>query len=182
MLSEGLIPVNGTASVVGDMSRDMRSPAICTFWTSFFFVWTVFVRMSFTTHNTFRFFVQFSASCPKPWHFKHCWIEGVVLNSSTLKIMPVFWHTNLPEMIASACFVSLHLILIKGRSLPDLLYFIRSASALVILLKSSSSLKSSIFTLFDTPLKTKTSLLWRLQNDKTLVITPLRFSQKLVAF
>ena len=69
--------------------------------------------------------------------------------------MPVFWHTNPPEMSALACFASSHLILMKGRSLPDLLDFIRSASARVILLKSSSSVKS-IFTLFDTPLKTKT--------------------------
>ena len=58
-------------------------------------------------------------------------------------------------MSASVCFASSHLILMKGRSLPDLLDFIRSASAWVILLKSSSSLKSFIFTLFDTPLKTK---------------------------
>ena len=65
--------------------------------------------------------VQFGALCPKPWYFKkHCWIEGVVLNSLTLKIMPVFWHTNPPEMSGSACFILSHLILIKSRSLPDL--------------------------------------------------------------
>ena len=75
-------------------------------------------------------------------------------------------------MSASACFVLSHLILIKGRSLPDLLGFIRSASAWVILLKSSSSLKSSIFTLSDTPLKTRFFLLWHLRGDRTLVVTP----------
>ena len=96
--------------------------------------------------------------------------------------MPVFWHTNSPEMSPSACFVSSHLTLMKGRSLPDLLDFIHSASAWVILLTSSSPLKSSIFTLFDTPLKTKTLLLWRLQSDKTLVVTPSRFSQIIAAF
>ena len=52
--------------------------------------------MSFTTHNSFLFLVQFCALCPKPWHLKHCWIEGVFLNSSTLKIMPVFWHISPP--------------------------------------------------------------------------------------
>ena len=70
-----------------------------------------------TTH--FGVLVQSGALCPKPWHLKHCWIEGVVLNSSTLKIMPVFWHANPPEMSTSACFASLHLILIKGKFLPD---------------------------------------------------------------
>ena len=58
-------------------------------------------------------------------------------------------------MSASTCFASSHFILINGRSLPDLLDFIRSASAWVILLKLSSSLKSSNVPLFDTPLKTK---------------------------
>ena len=95
-----------------------------------------------TTH--FGFFLQFDALCPKPWHLKHCWIEGVVLKSSSLKIMPVFWYTNAPEMRASACFGLSHLILIKGRSLPVLLDFIFSASAWAILLCSSSSLKSLI--------------------------------------
>ena len=106
-----------------------------------------------TTH--FCFLVQFCASCPKPWHLKHCWIEGVIRNSSTLKIMPVFWHINPPEISASTCFVLSHLILIKGRSLPVHLDFIRSASAWVILLKSSNSLKSFTVMFIDTPLKTK---------------------------
>ena len=69
--------------------------------------------------------------------------------------MPVFWHINAPEMSASACFGSSHFILIKGRSLPDLLHAILSASAWVILLNSSSSLKSSIVTFVDTALNTK---------------------------
>ena len=42
-----------------------------------------------------------------------------------------------------------------GLSLPVLFDFILSASAWVILLKSSSCLKSSILMLLDTPLKTK---------------------------
>ena len=95
--------------------------------------------MSFTIHNTFFFLVQFSALCPKLWHLKHWRMEGVVLNSSTLKIMPVFWHTSPPESSASACFGSSRFIFINGRSLPVLFYFILSASAWDILLKSSSS-------------------------------------------
>ena len=82
----------------------------------------------------------------------------VVLNSSTLKIMPVFWYTNPPEISASACFGSSLLIFINGRSLPVLLDFILSASAWVILLKSSSSLNSSIVMLIDTLLNTRNLL------------------------
>ena len=69
--------------------------------------------------------------------------------------MPVFWHINSLEMSASACFGSSHYILIKGRSLPDLLDVILSASVRVFLLNSSSSLKSSVVTFVDTPLYTK---------------------------
>ena len=99
--------------------------------------------------------MQFCVLCPKPWHLKHCWIEGVIINSSTLKIMPVFWHISPPEISASACFGSLLFIFINGRSLPVLFDFILSASAWVILLKSSSCLKPSSVMLLDTPLKTK---------------------------
>ena len=72
--------------------------------------------------------------------------------------MPVFWHTNPPEIRASACFGSSLLILINGRFLPVLLDFILSASAWVILLKSSSSLNSFIVMLIDIPLNTKNLL------------------------
>ena len=106
-----------------------------------------------TTH--FCFLVQFCALCPKPWHSKHCWIEGVILNSSTLKIMPVSWHISPPEISASACFGLSHFTFMKGRSLPVLFDFILSASAWVILLKSSSCLKSSSDMLLHTPVKTK---------------------------
>ena len=88
------------------------------------------------TQHISVFLARFCALCPEPWHLKYCCIEGLVRNSSTLKIMPVFWHINPPEISASACFGSSHLILIKGRSLPVLLDFIRSAPAWVILLKS----------------------------------------------
>ena len=150
MLLKSLILVCRTASVIGDM----RPPAVCTFWV-FLFLFGQFLcewASSYTTH--FWFLVQFCALCPKPWHLKHCWIEGVILNSSTLKIMPVCWHINITEISASACFWSSHFIFMKGRSLPVLFDFILSASAWVILLKSSSSLKSSSVMLLDTPLKT----------------------------
>ena len=135
MLPKGVIFVHRTASVVGDM----RSRTICTFWASFFFVWTVFVRMSFTTHNTFLFFSTIWCLVPRILAIEHCWIEGLVLNSSTLKIMLVFWHINLPEISASTCFGLSHFILIKGRSLPVqfFLYFIFSTSSCVILLKQA---------------------------------------------
>ena len=146
MLPKSLILVHRTASVVGDM----RSSTVCTFWGSFFFVWTVFMRMSFTTQNTFLFFSTILCLVPKTLALKHCWIEGVALNFSTLKIMPVFWHISPPEISASACFGFSHFILIKGRSLPVLYDFVLSASAWVIILKSSSSLKSSNVMLLDT--------------------------------
>ena len=69
--------------------------------------------------------------------------------------MPVFWHISPPEMSASACFGSSLFIFINGRSLPVLFDFILSASAWVILLKSSSCLEPSNVMLLDTPLKTK---------------------------
>ena len=69
--------------------------------------------------------------------------------------MPVFWHISPLEISASACFGSSLFIFINGRSLPVLFDFILSASAWVILLKSSSCLKSSSVMLLDTPLKTK---------------------------
>ena len=151
MLPKSLILVWRTASVIGDM-RPLQFAHSGVFWSlfgQFLCEWT----SPHTTH--FCFLVQFCALCPKPWHLKHCWIEGVTRNSSTLKIMPVFWHINPPEISASACFGSSHLSLIKGRSLPVLLDFIRSASAWVILLKSSNSLKSFTVMFIDTPLKTK---------------------------
>ena len=52
MLPEALILVSRLAFVVGNM----RSPIISTFWFRFFFVRAVFMRMCFTTHNTFWFF------------------------------------------------------------------------------------------------------------------------------
>ena len=70
----------------------------------------------------------------------------------------------------------------KGRSLPVLFDFIRSASAWVILLKSSSCLKSSSVMLLDTPLKTKILSFLRLQSGMTLEVTFQLFSRKLVAF
>ena len=50
---------------------------------------------------------------------KNCWIEGVVLNSSTLKIMPLFWHISPPKIGASACLGSSRLILMKGLGVGD---------------------------------------------------------------
>ena len=133
----------------------------------FCFVWTVFVWMSFTTHNTFLFLVKFCALCTKPWHLKHCWIEGVILNSSTLKIMPVFWHISPPEISASAFFG----LLLWKVCLSVLFDFLLSASVWVILLKSSSCLKSSSDMLLDTPLKSKILSFLRLQSGMILEVT-----------
>ena len=98
---------------------------------------------------------------------KHSWIEGVILNSSTLKIMHVFWHISPHEISALSCFGLSHFILIKGRSLSVRLDFILSALAWVILLKSSSSLKFSNVKFLDTPLKTRTFPFLRLQSGIT---------------
>ena len=153
MLPKSLILVRTTASVIGDM----RPPTVCTFWFFFLSLFGQFLCESASPHTThFCFLVQLCALCPNLWHLKHCWMEGVILNSSTLKIMLVFWHISLSKISASACFGLSHFIFIKGRSLPVLFDFIISASAWVILLKSSSSLKSSSVMLLDTPLKTKT--------------------------
>ena len=103
----------------------------------------------YTTHFCFR---TICTLFPKSWHLKKCWIEDVIINSSTLKTMAVFWYISPPEISASACF---GFILIKGKFLPVLFYFILSASARVIFLKSSSSLKSSNVLSLDNPLKTK---------------------------
>ena len=86
--------------------------------------------------------------------------------------MPVFWYTNPPKISALACFRLSHFILLKDRSLPDPLDFILSASVWVILLKSSSSLRSSSVTLLDIPLQPKLFLLWRQHNGKILVMKP----------
>ena len=125
MLPKCLILVCRTASVIGDM-RPPKFAHFGVFW-SLFGQFLCEWASPHTTH--FCFLVQFCALCPKPWHLKHCWIEGIIQNSSTLKIMPVFWHINPPEISTSACFGLSHLILIKGRSLPVLLDFIRSALA-----------------------------------------------------
>ena len=139
MLPESLILVRRTASVIGDM----RPPTVCTFWGSFICLDNFCANELHHTQHISVLLVQCCALCPKPWHLKHCWIEGVIPNSSTLKIMPVFWHISPPEVSALACFGLSHFIFMKGRSLPVLFDFILSASAWVILLKSSSSLKSS---------------------------------------
>ena len=151
MLPESLILVCRAASVIGDMGL----PTVCTFW-GFLFLFGQSLCEWSSPHTThFCFLVQFCALCLKHWHLKHCWIEGVILNSSTLKIMPVFWHISPPEISASACFGLSLFIFINGRSLPVLFDFILSALAWVTLLKSSRCLKSSSVILLDTPLKTK---------------------------
>ena len=48
---EGFILVGRTASAVGDLG----SSTVDTFWVPLFFVWTVFVRMSFTTQHISAF-------------------------------------------------------------------------------------------------------------------------------
>ena len=100
MLPKSLVLICRTASVVSNM----RSPTICALRLSFFFIWAVLCQWASPHTTHFSFLVQFSALCPKLWHLKHWRIEGVVLNSSTLKIMPVFWHTSPPESRASAGF------------------------------------------------------------------------------
>ena len=72
--------------------------------------------------------------------------------------MLFFWHTISPEGNAFACFGFSHLILMNGRLYLFFLISYVLASAWLILLKSSSSLKSFIVMLLDTPLNTKNLL------------------------
>ena len=95
MLPKGLVLICWTASVVGNM----RLPKICAFWFSFLFVWTVFVWTSFTRQNSFLVSGTVWCLVPEPWHLKHWRVEGVFLNSSTLEIMPVFWHISPPKVV-----------------------------------------------------------------------------------
>ena len=128
MLPEGLILVSWTAFVVGNV----RSPTISTFWFPFIFVRAVFMRMCFTTLNTQTLALETlldRGHCPK---------------FLDLENYASFLAYKSPEMSASACFGLSHFILIRGRSLL--------ASAQVILLNSSSSLKSDIVTFVDTSL------------------------------
>ena len=69
--------------------------------------------------------------------------------------MSVFWHTSPPESSSLACFGLSLLIFMNGGSLLVLFDFILSASAWLILLKSSRSLKSLIVMLIGTHLNTK---------------------------
>ena len=112
MLPKSLILVCRTASVIGDMG-----PLQFAHFGFFLFLFGQSLCEKASPHTThFCFLVQFCALCPKPCHLKHCWIEGVILNSSTLKIMPVFWHISPPEISALACFGSSLFIFINGRS------------------------------------------------------------------
>ena len=151
-MPECLIVLTRTVFVVDDM----RSPIISTFWFLFIFVRAVFTRMCFTTHNTFWFFGAVWCLVPKSLALETLLDRGRCPKFLNLENYACFLaYKSPPEMSASACFGSSHFILINGRSLPDHLEVILSASARVILLNSSSSLKSSIITFVDTPLNTK---------------------------
>ena len=92
--------------------------------------------MSFPTNNTFFVFVAVWCLVSETLVIKT--LKDQVLNSSNLKIMPVFWHTSPPEISVSASLGLSLFILMNGNSFPDFSDFIRSASAWVILLKSIS--------------------------------------------
>ena len=111
--------------------------------------------MGFTTHNTFLFFGTILCLVPKTLALKTLLDRGRYSKFPDLENYACFLAYKSPKISASACFRSSHLSLIKGRSLPVLLDFIPSASAWVILLKSSNSLKSFTVMFIDTPLKTK---------------------------
>ena len=113
------------------------------------------MRMCFTTHNTFWFFGAVWCLVPKTLALETLLDQGRCPKFLDLENYACFLAYKSPQISVSACFGSSHFILIKGRSLPDLLDVILSASALVILLNSSSSLKLSIVMFVDTPLNTK---------------------------
>ena len=85
------------------------------------------MRMSFTTHNTFLVFGTIWCLVSKTLALKTLLNRGCCTKFLDLGIYSCFWYISPPEMSTSACFGSLHLILMKGRSLPDLFYFVLSA-------------------------------------------------------
>ena len=109
------------------------------------------MRMCFTTHNTFWFFDAIWCLLPNTLALETLLYRGRCPKFLDLENYACFLAYKSPKMSASACFGSSHFILINGGSLPDLLDVILSASAWVILLNSSSSLKSSIVKFVDTP-------------------------------
>ena len=111
--------------------------------------------MSFTTNNTFFVFGAVWCLVSETVALKTLKDPGCCLKLLDPKIYACF---PAYEISASACLGSSLFILINGRSLPVLLDFILSASAWLILLKSSSSLESLIVMLIDTPLNTKNLL------------------------
>ena len=83
MLPEGLTVGSRTSSVVGDM----RSLQLAHFGLLFLCLDSFCANELHHTQHIFVFLVQFGALCS---HLNCCLIEGVVLNSLTLKIMPVY--------------------------------------------------------------------------------------------
>ena len=138
--------------------------------------------MSFTTHNTFLFFSTILCLVPKTLALETLLDRGCYSKFLDLENSNCFLAHYIPEISASACFGLSHFIFIQGRSLPVLSDFILSASACEILLKSSSSLKSSSVMLLDTPLKTKTLPFFVSAEWYDLGSYILTFSRKLVAF
>ena len=117
MLPEGLILVSRTAFIVDDM----RSPAISAFWFPFIFVRAVFMRMCFTTYNTSWFFGAVWCPVPKTLTLETLLDRGCCPKFLDLENYASFLAYKSPKISASACFGSLHFILIKDRFLPDLL-------------------------------------------------------------
>ena len=124
-----------------------EAPTVFTFWSFFVFVWTAFVRMSFTTHNTFLFFSTILCLVPKTLASETLLDRGCYSKFLDLENYACFLAYYFspppppPEISASSCFWSSHFIFIKGKSSPVLFDFIVSALAWVIVLKSSRSLK-----------------------------------------
>ena len=111
--------------------------------------------MSFTTHNTVFIFGAIWCLVPETLALETLKDRGCCLKLLDPENYACFLAYKSPRSGASACFGSSLFILMNGGSFPDLLDFIRSASAWVILLKSSSSLNSLTEMLFDTPLNTE---------------------------
>ena len=118
MLPESLILVCRTASVVGDM----RSSTICTFWVPFFSAWTAFVRMCFSTQNTFWFFGAIWCFVLKTLALVTLLDRGCCPKFLDLENYACFLASPWNE-----CFDLFYIAnfnLIKGRSLSDLIFWI----------------------------------------------------------
>ena len=150
MLPESLILEGRTAFVVGYM----RSSTICTCWFLFSLLGQFLLEWLLHTQHISVFSYSL-VSWPKTLAAETLLDRGFCPQFLDLENYACFLAYKPSRNECYSLFWLSLFILIKSMSLLELLDLILSASAWVILLKSSSSLKSSSLTLVDTQLKAK---------------------------